>query len=188
MTAAGKQTARYIYGEDGPAKRSWAAGIGEGGAMDWLSGMASQIEPWHWLALGLVLLAGELATGTTYLIWPAAAAWLTGLVLLFAPVGLTGQLAIFAGVTLVSSLTGRHYLRGRWLGAGKAGDLNDIAAQMIGQAGAVEQAPVNGIGQVRIGDTVWRAHFEAGDAVPGDRVEVIGLDGATLQVRAKPRA
>ena len=58
---------------------------------------------WHWLALGLILLAIEMALGTWDLLWIAIAAALTSAFTAFAPDGLTvwqGQL-IFFGVASV---------------------------------------------------------------------------------------
>jgi membrane protein implicated in regulation of membrane protease activity len=154
--------------------------------MDQLVSVFGQVQAWHWLAFGLALLVAELSTGTTYLLWPAVAAWLTGLMMLFFPLGFPAQLTIFAIVTLTTSLTGRQYLRGRWLQSGDA-TLNDAASQLIGQVGAVAQPIEQGIGQIRLGDTVWRAASED-ELGLGEAVEVIGVEGATLKVRRRAPA
>ncbi|MGE0829430.1 MAG: NfeD family protein [Hyphomonadaceae bacterium] len=149
--------------------------------MDALLAFINQIEPWHWAALGLLLLIGEVSTGTTFLLWPAVAA---GLAALAAWAGLSGpmQLAIFAVVTLVLTLLGPKYVRGRWLAAKENTTLNERGAQMVGQRGQAMEPFVNGLGAVKLGDTRWRA--QSGEAIgAGDAVEVVSADGVTLNVK-----
>lgn len=136
----------------------------------------------QWLAVGLVLLIAELSTGTTYLLWPAAAAWVTGLVLMFVPLPLPAQLTIFAAVTLATTLTGRSYLKGRLLGAPGDSAMNDRARQLVGATGVAAGVFENGLGRVKLGDTEWRGR--SSDAIgAGDAVRVVSVEGATLTVR-----
>lgn len=135
----------------------------------------------HWFALGLVLLIAELATGTTYLLWPAVAAWLVGLVLLFLPLALPAQLTLFGVATLATTLTGRNYVKGPLLGPGAA-LMNDRARQLVGAKGQAATNFEHGIGRVKLGDSEWRGASE--DAIgAGDPVVVLSVDGATLNVR-----
>ena len=60
--------------------------------------------------------------------------------------------------------------------------LNRRAAQMIGQRYVLTEAIVNGRGKARVGDGEW---LVAGPELPlGATVEVVAVDGTTLQVRA----
>ncbi len=145
--------------------------------------LLAQAQPWHWLALALILLVAEIATGTSYLLWPAAAAALVAVGSFLAP-GLSWpvELAAFAGLTIALTLTGRRYVRGRWLSQTEGGDgLNERGAQLIGQTALVEAAFVGGVGRVRLGDTTWRATGAEAFAA-GEEVAVAGVDGATLKV------
>src|SRR4051812_2297534 len=65
---------------------------------------------WVWLAAGAVLLAVEVMSGSGYLLWPAAAAAVVGLLALGLHPGLPVELGVFAGLTLVSTILARRYL------------------------------------------------------------------------------
>ena len=150
--------------------------------MDWLIAFFTHLGAPQWLALGLVLLIAELSTGTTYLLWPAMAAWVTGLVLMFVPLPLPAQLTIFAAVTLATTLTGRTWLKGRMLGAPGDDAMNDRGRQLVGAKGIAAGVFENGVGRVRLGDSEWRG--ASSDAIgAGDAVEVLAVEGATLTVR-----
>ncbi len=149
--------------------------------MDALFSFVNQIEPWHWAALALVLLIGELMTGTTFLLWPAAAAGLVALLAWLTPLSPAWQVGVFAALTLVLTLMGPG-LRRRILQPGEAGTLNERSAQLIGQRGRAEAEFADGVGRVHLGDTIWRA--ESADAIAGGvSVEVIGVDGTILKVK-----
>jgi inner membrane protein len=151
--------------------------------MESVLAMLMQIEPAHWLALSLALLVAEIVTGTTYLLWPAAAAGVTGAFALLAPGDIAGQWAVFAVLTIVLTLTGHFYVRGRWLKRTPAGaPLNERARGLIGQQALADSEFVAGLGRVRLNDTVWRA--ASAEAIgPGEMVEVVAIDGSTLQVK-----
>lgn len=44
----------------------------------------------------------------------------------------------------------------------------------------IEEPIENGIGKVRVEDTVWRARGE--DAPAGSQVRIVGIEGATFEV------
>ena len=59
---------------------------------------------WFWLALGAVLLGVEAATGSGWLLWPAASAGVVAVIsLLGLHLGALGEVAIFAGLTLITT-------------------------------------------------------------------------------------
>lgn len=150
--------------------------------MEAVFAFVNQLEPWHWAALALLLLIGEISTGTTFLLWPAAAAGVTALAAWLGGVEGALQVAMFAGLTLVLTLLGPRYVRGRWLGPGEDAKLNERGAQMVGQRGEALEAFVNGVGAVKLGDTRWRA-LSAEVIAAGDSVEVVDADGPTLKVK-----
>jgi membrane protein implicated in regulation of membrane protease activity len=150
--------------------------------MDTIVAALAHLQSWHWLAIGLVLVIAEILTGTTYLLWPAAAAAATGLLLFVAPFAWPLQLAVFATLTLVLTLTGRAYMRGRWLTRGGEEQLNDRGAQMIGQVAVADAAFVAGFGRVKYADSVWRAASDE-PIEAGAQVEIVGVDGTTMRVK-----
>ncbi len=67
---------------------------------------------WHWWALAILFLVAELLAPGLYFLWFAAAATLTGgVVLLFAGLGSTQQLAVFAVLALLSILPAQRWLK-----------------------------------------------------------------------------
>lgn len=150
--------------------------------MDALFEVLSRVEPMHWFAIGLAFLVAEVATGTTYLLWPAAAAAITAALALIFPGNPVLHWAIFAALTLALTLTGHFYVRGRWLKREQGHGVNERGHHLIGQHAHAEGAFENGVGSVKLHDTIWRAVSD--DAVgAGERVEILSVDGATLRVK-----
>ncbi|MBN8979656.1 MAG: NfeD family protein, partial [Rhizobiales bacterium] len=60
--------------------------------------------------------------------------------------------------------------------------LNRRAQGLVGREFTLEKPIVDGVGTVKIDDTVWRV--SGADAPAGSRVKVIHADGASLKVEA----
>jgi membrane protein implicated in regulation of membrane protease activity len=89
---------------------------------------------------------------------------------------------MFATLTIVLTLTGRAYMKGRWLTRGGEEQLNERAAQMIGQVAIADAAFVAGFGRVKFADSVWRAASD--DPIEaGAQVEIVGVDGTMMRVK-----
>ncbi len=146
--------------------------------MDWLT----RIDSTHWLVLALVLLIAELATGTTYLLWPAVAAGVTGLIALFFPTSVYIEIGVFAGLTILLTLLGRPLVRNLRMAAENAPVLNERDKTVIGARAVAMTAFVNGAGQVKLGDSVWRAQSAEAIAA-GQAVEVLSVEGTTVVVK-----
>ena len=145
--------------------------------MDWLLQHPFAL----WMAVGAILLAVEVASGSGWLLWPAGSAAvmaLTGLVFHF---DLTTQLVIFALLTIVTTLAGRRFFPR----AGLGGDINDTRSRLVGQEGVVAADFHDGHGRVFVDGKEWAAKLEGAAAlVCGAKVTVIGVGGAHLTVRA----
>ena len=137
-----------------------------------------------WWAIAGLILIGELVTGTTYLLWPAAAALLTGVVALeMFGVPWVGQLAVFAVLTLLLLFVGDRYVRPS-LKAGADSGLNARADRMIGQRVTVAADFQSGRGRLRFGDTEWAGEMEdASDPGEGEVLIVAEVKGVVLIVR-----
>lgn len=148
--------------------------------MDALITFFASLQPQHWLVLGLLLLIAEMMSGTSYLLWPAAAAFIVGLL------GFTGMtnwvfdIALFAVLVIALTAFGRPLVR-RFRTSNAADGLNDRAAQLIGGSGVVT-AFANGVGSVKVQDTIWRATSDEALA-PGETVTIAAADGVTLKVK-----
>ncbi|MBK8545381.1 MAG: NfeD family protein, partial [Caulobacteraceae bacterium] len=81
--------------------------------MDTLITFLTSLGPQHWLVFGLILLIAEMASGTTYLLWPAVAAFLTALVTLTGATNWVADVAIFAVLVIALTALGRPIVQ-RW--------------------------------------------------------------------------
>ncbi|MEE2566019.1 NfeD family protein [Hyphobacterium marinum] len=149
--------------------------------MDLVIEFLQGLNIWWWLGLAGVLLIGELITGTTYLLWPAAAALITGLLTLpFIGIDWPIQLLVFSVVSVALLYIGDRFVKPR-LKSGSESGLNTRATYLVGERVTVVGAFSGGKGRVRHGDTEWTARTEDGaDINPGDRATVRAVDGTTL--------
>jgi inner membrane protein len=137
---------------------------------------------WHWWALGgLLVIVEAFAPGYLFL-WYGAAAGLVGLVLVLWPgLGIDVQLLVYAGLLILCTFGWRWYQRVR-PALSDHPDLNRRGAQYLGQRYRLVAAIVNGRGRIEVGDGSW---VVVGPDLPAGRiVEVTGVEGALLQVRA----
>ena len=134
---------------------------------------------WLFLFFGLLIL--EVLTGTTYILWPAAAAVIVALCAFILPIGWSMQLVLFFILSAVFLYLGHTYLKPRVKG-GEPSDLNDRARSMKGMRVRAIADFDTGRGRVQVGDTQWRASMDDGDAKAGEELRVVTVKGTTLIV------
>ena len=135
---------------------------------------------WHWLILGVVLFIFELLTPSNFLMWIGIAAILTGLsVPAFAELGWQYQVMLFAVLSVIAVAGGRIWAR-RQTRPEDHPDLNRRGRQYIDRVFTLDEAIVNGVGRLKVGDGAWKVSGE--DTPAGTRVKVVGIEGTTLQV------
>lgn len=145
--------------------------------MDWLLQNPFAL----WLAIGAVLLAVEVATGSGWLLWPAASAAVMGVLGLVFPFELNMQLVIFAILTIVTTLAGRRLFPQAAL---TGGDINDTSSRMAGLDGVAAGDFQGRQGRVFVDGKEWAAELEGDGALAsGMRVIVVGVKGARLTVK-----
>ena len=140
---------------------------------------------WHWLVLGLLLIALELAaSGGFYIIFFGVAAVIISLMAALgadAPVWV--QLLLFSVLSIGSLQFFRSPLM-RWLNIdGQGGDVDSL----VGETGVVQQeiAP-QGIGRVELRGSTWSARKNgASPLAAGRRVTVVRVDRLMLIVEAE---
>lgn len=151
--------------------------------MEFLEGLTI----WHWVGLGIVLLAIEVALGTFDLLWVSAGAFLTALFALVIPLpagGWQGQLSFFGIVAIAFVICGRTFFKGLRNPRSTHPNLNDRFANMVGQHGEAATVFVDQRGKVKVGDTVWLATLaDAGAISEGDAIVVTGAVDGMLQVK-----
>jgi len=139
-----------------------------------LIAMLESMNATKWVILGVLLLIVEVATGTTYILWPALAALIVGILAYFLPFGWEMQFLLFFIASTILLFIGHNYLRPKMKG-GEPSDLNDRARSMIGiRVRAIGDFEL-GEGRVQVGDTQWRARINEGNPNSGDELKVLSV-------------
>lgn len=138
---------------------------------------------YFWWILGFGLIAVEMLAPGFFLMWIGFAAVAMGVVTWFAPaLGGVPQILLFTVFALASCVVWWRILRNRADVPDAATTLSRRGDQMIGRHYVLEVAIENGRGKARVGDSLWLV--EGPDLPAGANVEVTGVHGATLVVRA----
>lgn len=140
------------------------------------------IQWWCWIVLGCVLCLAELVVPALILIWLGIAALLTGLFLLFVPVGLTAQLAFWGLLSIAMTIAFLRYFKPRIVNAG-AGRSDEI----INEIGLITR-PIEPWSKGEIlfqkpllGADRWSCMSEQTIGA-GERARVISVEGSALRV------
>jgi membrane protein implicated in regulation of membrane protease activity len=144
--------------------------------MDWLNNLEAH---WVWLTLGVVLAGLEMLVPGVYLIWLAVAAFVTGLLTGLLDLSLPLQVIDFVFLSLIIAFSVRRFLRDKPI---ESSDplMNQRGARLVGETALVVSAIEHGTGRVRLGDSEWNVRGR--DVAAGERVRIMGSDGATLLV------
>ncbi len=144
-----------------------------------------QIEYWHWLSLGFILLILEMLAPSTLFLWMGVSAIVVSIIQWFIPdIGWQWQFILFGVLSLVSFFGWRQLSAKKGLEdvAEEYSNLNKRSASLIGRKAVLDSPIKNGVGRMRLDDTYWR--IEGEDLPKGTRVVVVGVEGATLEVEA----
>lgn len=137
-----------------------------------------------WWIVALLLIGGEVILPGYFMLWIGIAAAAMGVVLLLLPgMGALAQAVLFVVFAFVSCVVYWKVVRPR-LDRIPAGNerLNRRGEQLLGQRYTLCEPIVQGRGKARVGDGMW---LVTGPDLPlGATVEVIGIDGTTLRVKA----
>jgi membrane protein implicated in regulation of membrane protease activity len=144
--------------------------------MDWFGGLEAH---WVWLTIGVLLAGLEMLVPGVYLIWLGIAAIVTGVLTGLLHLSLPVQVIDFVFLSLIVAFSARRFLRDSPI-VGADPLMNRRVARMVGQTAVVVQAIEHGSGRVHFGDSEWIA--SGPDVAVGERVRIIGSDGATLLV------
>jgi membrane protein implicated in regulation of membrane protease activity len=138
------------------------------------------LEWWHWLVLGLVLVALELAaSGGFYVIFFGIAALAIGALRLFDLAGPAWmQILLFSVISVAALLFFRRPML-RWLQLdAAAGDVDSLVGET---ATALDDIEPGAIGRAELRGTVWTARNRAGVLLrKGQRCTVVSVDRLTI--------
>ena len=145
--------------------------------------MLESMNGTKWMILGVLLLVLEVVTGTTYILWPAVAALIVGIVVFILPLAWEMQFLLFFILSGILLVVGHKFVRPKMKG-GEPSDLNDRARSMVGMRVKAVADFDTGLGRVQVGDTQWRASIQDGNPSAGTELRVVSVKGTTLQVEA----
>lgn len=148
-----------------------------------LERLFTELGPWNWLVLGLILLILEIVVPGVFLLWIGIAALLIGAVsmLIWDTAFWVWQVQVvaFLLLSLISAYVGKKIIRGR----GDVSDqplLNRRGEQMIGRTATLAEPIREGRGRIQLGDTLWRV--SGPDLPAGTRVRVTGAAETDLEL------
>ena len=149
--------------------------------------IVKSLGAWSWIILGGVLLSVELIAPGTFVLWLGVAAILVGVISFVIDWSWQEQGVGFAILAVASLVMWWRLIRPakRDEDAGDQPFLNRRAQGFVGQVFTLEKPIVDGVGTVRIGDTIWRV--TGPDCAAGTRVKIARADGATLFVEQAVR-
>ncbi len=134
---------------------------------------------WNWLILGAVFLTLELAAPGAFMLWLGLAALAVGLISFAVDWSWQAQLFAFAVLSLALLPVWRRYAP-KVERPSEAPLLNRRPESYIGRTFTLENPIVDGIGRVRIDDTIWRV--SGPDSPAGSQVRIMRAEGPNLFV------
>jgi membrane protein implicated in regulation of membrane protease activity len=135
---------------------------------------------WNWLIAAAVFLLIEVLAPGIFMLWLGLAALLVGIISTGVVWPWQAQFIAFAVFALVSVPAWRHFTRNRE--TADSPFLNRRVETYVGRVFTLERPIVDGVGAVRIDDTVWRVRGP--DCPAGSRVRIARADGPNLLVEA----
>lgn len=151
--------------------------------MDQLLTLAVNNPFWVWAGLAAALLGAESLSGSGWLLWPATCAAIMAVLSLVFQMDPLQAFALFAALTIASTYLGRRFIP--QLAGDDNRDINDATGRLIGHHGTTVGAFTGRAGRVFIDGKEWAATSDSDLDLPeGAAVEVTGVDGAHLKVKA----
>ncbi|TXJ10130.1 MAG: NfeD family protein [Afipia sp.] len=141
--------------------------------------LLSKLGTWNWLILSVVLMAIETFAPGVFMLWLGLAALIVGVLSFGITWSWQAQIIAFAALSIVMVPLWRYY-SGKNAKPTDNPFLNKRAEGLVGRVFTLEKPIVDGVGTVRIDDTVWRV--SGPNAPSGSRVKIVSADGASLRV------
>ncbi len=140
-----------------------------------------------WGIIGVLLVGAELITGTTYILWIAAAALILTVLTFFIPMAWELQFFLFTILSIALLVAGHFYLR-PLMKSDEPSNTNNPVRTMVGRRVVAFSDFDNGEGRVTVGDTQWKASTDAENLKTGDKLVITSVVGATLVVEPAVKA
>ena len=134
---------------------------------------------WNWFIAAVVLFLVEIMAPGTFMMWLGLAALVVGAISLGVDWSWQAQLIAF-GVFAVAAIPAWRHFASKVEPPVDRPFLNRRAEGYVGRVFTLDKPIVDGVGTIRIDDTVWRV--SGPDCPAGSRVKVARADGADLMV------
>ncbi len=135
---------------------------------------------WYWWIAAVFILGIEMLSPGFLFLWMAISGFIVGLlVLVFPSMDLQIQLLIFSVLSIISVFAWKRYMTAHPVKTDHP-YLNQRTQAYVGHSYYLVQAIDNGIGRIKIDDTLWEV--EGKDCPIGSRVEIISTDGSSFRV------
>lgn len=150
-----------------------------------MSDFFASMEFWHWFAFGGVLLLIEMIAPATIFLWPGIAAVVMGVVVFVMPsMPWTMAVPLWAILSVVTAFGWRAYREKNPARVdAAAATLNQRGSEYVGRQFTLEAPIVNGVGKMKVGDTVWNVVSDD-DFIAGATVKVTAVEGTSLRISA----
>jgi inner membrane protein len=147
--------------------------------------MSFEIEYWHWVVFGVLLILSEIAITTFFVLWFGVAAIIVGAILFFAPeISLSWQIFFWTLLSSLLAVVWFKYLKPLSIDRTKAGLSREA---IVGETGQVISVPTEARrGRLRfpapiLGADEWEI-ISSDTLAVGDRVRVKDVSGNSLLV------
>ncbi len=145
--------------------------------------MVATMEFWHWMVIGVFLLALEVFAPGAILMWFGFGGLLTGALLWLIPsMSIEWQILIFSLFSIASVLLWKKYGSKADTMETDNPNLNNRLRDYIGRDTVLIEAISNGTGLAKVGDSAWKVRGK--DLPKGTRVKIVDLDGMFFVVEA----
>jgi membrane protein implicated in regulation of membrane protease activity len=136
---------------------------------------------WNWFILAAVLFLLETLAPGAFMMWLGLSAIVVGAVSTVFAWPWQAQIITFGVVSIALIPAWRHFAR-KVEAPSESPFLNRRTEGFVGRVFILDKPIVDGVGTIRIDDTIWRV--SGPDCPAGSRVKVARADGANLMVEA----
>ncbi len=147
--------------------------------MEWLN----QIEFWYWLIAAVVMIVIEMLLPAAYFLWMGISAFVVGILLFMMPtIPLLIQVIIFGVLSIVTLVLYKRHQKSNPT-VNDEPNLNRRGEQYVGRTFTLEEPIVNGVGKVKVDDSIWKV--KGSDMPAGMKVRVLSVDGTVFNVESE---